>query len=789
MRSTRYVPTRAAKDAVRGREADIARAIGIAWNGSGKHIHCPDPAHPDKNPSWRLTPDGRVVCTCRPPHSIFDVIGYVKGLSFEDSKVYAAEIIGRRDLIVEPTASFSKPAAGLTLAEYAKAKRLSIERLKTLQVRDTTYGKGKEKTPAVAFPFHDADGRLAGIHYRLALNGPKNERFRWSKGASPCLYGAHIASLLKGVGYFIIVEGESDTQTLWQHGFPALGLPGAALWNEERDAPLLADVPIIYVVVEPDEGGKATLNWLAKSSIAPRARLVRLPPETKDPSALYLANPDGFKEAFQRALDTAEPFSAAEIDNAETSEPQSELAQTIAEFNRRYAVVNENGKVVVYERTQDPILRRSVIVRIQFADLKKLYQHQMVSETIAKGKTITKSAADWWLSHRDRRTYPDGVVFDPTGKAPATCWNLWNGFAVEPEPGDWGLMREHVHKVLCAGNDAHFQYVIRWAARMFQYPAEPGEVVLVIRGLKGAGKGIFLTALVLAWGAHGIHIRDAKHLVGNFNAHLRDCVCLFSDEAFFAGDRQHEGVLKGLVTERTLPIEGKGQNLITAPNVLHVMMSSNSEWVVPASHDERRYAVFDATADRIGDRPYFRAIAEQMENGGLAAMIHELLHLDLTGFEVRDIPDSKALADQKKHSLDSLDRWWLAVLERGFVWRSRHGLPEFNEWREFVSTELLNRSYLQWCAENRIQRPMTRVQLGIRMTGMYQPCRPGGDEIIGEVEAATPTFTGANTFGYISDELVVRTHRPPGYAVGGLKEARISFTKARGVAGEWAGLS
>jgi hypothetical protein len=265
-------------------------------------------------------------------------------------------------------------------------------------------------------------------------------------------------------------------------------------------------------------------------------------------------------------------------------------------------------------------------------------------------------------------------------------------------------------------------------------------------------------------------------------------VCLFADEAFFAGDRQHEGVLKGLVTERTLPIEGKGQNLVTAPNMLHVIMSSNSEWVVPASHDERRYAVFDAADNRIGDRKYFADIAAQIENGGLAAMIHELLHLDLSGFEVRDIPDSKALADQKKHSLDTIDRWWLAVLERGFVWRSRHGLAEFNQWHEFVSTELLSRSYLQWSGENRVQRPMTRVQIGIRMTEIYARIRPRGEQIIGEVEAATKTVPGANSSGFLAGDLIIKAHHQPGYTVNSLDEARASFADVRGVTGEWDGL-
>ena len=70
-------------------------------------------------------------------------------------------------------------------------------------------------------------------------------------------------------------------------------------------------MPLVYVVVEPDLGGAQTLNWLAKSSIAGRARLVQLPRETKDPSALYLADPESFREAFQAALDAAAaaPFS------------------------------------------------------------------------------------------------------------------------------------------------------------------------------------------------------------------------------------------------------------------------------------------------------------------------------------------------------------------------------------------------------------------------------------------------------------------------------------------------
>src|SRR5262249_16397947 len=130
---------------------------------------------------------------------------------------------------------------------------------------------------------------------------------------------------------------------------------------------------------------------------------------------------------------------------------------------------------------------------------------------------------------------------------------------------------------------------------------------------------------------------------------------------------------------------------------------------------------------------------------------------DIGDCEVRDIPKTDALAEQKILSLDSLDKWWLAVLERGFVWESRYGVTDFLTLRPFVSTLLLHKSYLQWCNRNRVSRPKDATQLGKRMTEMYQRARPRRHEIIGEVEA----FSG-------DEPRVIRQNRPHGYDVGSL---------------------
>ena len=75
------------------------------------------------------------------------------------------------------------------------------------------------------------------------------------------------------------------------------------------------------------------------------------------------------------------------------------------------------------------------------------------------------------------------------------------------------------------------------------------------------------------------------------NAHLQNKLFLFLDEAIWAGDKDAERVLKGITTEKWMMIEPKGVDAFQWPNRLGLLISGNAKWIVPASHDERRYAV------------------------------------------------------------------------------------------------------------------------------------------------------------------------------------------------------
>jgi Family of unknown function (DUF5906) len=138
-----------------------------------------------------------------------------------------------------------------------------------------------------------------------------------------------------------------------------------------------------------------------------------------------------------------------------------------------------------------------------------------------------------------------------------------------------------------------------------------------------------------------------------------DCALLFADEAFWPGDKAGEGTVKRIVTEDTLVIEFKGVDVIVVLNVLKLIMASNNDWVVPAAMDDRRFAVFDINPEFAGKREYFEPLYREIENGGIAAMMYDLLQMDLKGWHPRyHVPKTDALREQKELSLKPKDQWW-----------------------------------------------------------------------------------------------------------------------------------
>lgn len=417
-----------------------------------------------------------------------------------------------------------------------------------------------------------------------------------------------------------------------------------------------------------------------------------------------ITDPDwGISESVVEMKANAEKYALRQIQRAK----EDAIDPKLAYFNGRYAVIKKlGGKCLVVSELFDYALKRTRLVKQSLNEFANSYENEQVHiGEDANGNPKYKPAGMWWRKHPNRRQF-ETICFSPEEQVDNTTYNLWKGFSVQSIAGECDLFLDHVKANICAGNEEHYRYLMCWLARLFQTPATPGEVAIVLRGGRGVGKSIFAKVIGSLLGRHYMQVSNSSHLIGNFNSHLRDLVLLFADEAFYAGDKKHESILKTLVTEDTMAVEAKGVDVETAPNYIHLIMASNDMHVVPAGGDERRFFVLDVAARNQKDSAYFGALMEQMNNGGREALLHYLRHYDLDGFNVRDVPTTEALREQKLLSLDPDEEWWYQKLLLGQVLYDEDG------WPDEVMGRALTDDYIEHSRRFHINKKSSETKLG-----------------------------------------------------------------------------
>jgi Family of unknown function (DUF5906) len=329
----------------------------------------------------------------------------------------------------------------------------------------------------------------------------------------------------------------------------------------------------------------------------------------------------------------------------------------VAELNETHALVIAGSRAAVLQEYADTEGREA----FRLLPL-ETFRTWNANQTVQVGDRHMK-LAEYWLQHPRRRQYSD-LAFAPGGARP-DVYNLWRGFAVEPRAGDCSKFLAHLRDNICSGNEAHFRWVVGWFAHIVQHPAAKCGTSLALRGRQGTGKTKIGEVMGGILGRHYTLVAEPRYITGRFNSHMVTCLLLHADEAFWAGDKVAEGKLKDLVTGHEHLIEFKGREPFRVRNYVRLFVSTNAEWSVPAGLEERRFAVLDVGEKHIQDSAYFAAIDDEMENGGREALLDFLLNFDLTTVNLRTIPKTAALIEQKVSSMTAEEGWWLDLLVRG----------------------------------------------------------------------------------------------------------------------------
>lgn len=270
----------------------------------------------------------------------------------------------------------------------------------------------------------------------------------------------------------------------------------------------------------------------------------------------------------------------------------------------------------------------------------------------------------------------DGVEFNPVGST-GNYLNLWVGPTLVPTAGGWTLIRSFLLETICNGDQVAFDFLINFLAHALQRPGEKPGIMVIMIGGQGIGKGTLGKILRLIWSATYWQIHKIEEVTGNFNAVLERAFMVFLDEAMFAGDRKASDALKSLVTEPVIQINEKYQPARQTRSYHRFFAATNSEHFKNTERDDRRDFVLRVSEAKKDDHTYWSALNHEIEQGGTAAMMHDLLAMDLLGFNVRAKPNTAALVEQKLLSLGPVERWWYNELSQGGV---------DDGWLEFRST-------------------------------------------------------------------------------------------------------
>jgi hypothetical protein len=454
----------------------------------------------------------------------------------------------------------------------------------------------------------------------------------------------------------------------------------------------------------------------------------------------------------------------------------AEETRLLKEMNQTYAVVRVGGhtRVLITERDQQgPHYTYS-----SFEDFRNFHNNHNVAvhkRVVSQGKkeevkTLHVKKGHWWLNHPQRRQY-DGVVFAPGQQKPG-YFNLWQGFAVEARAGECGLFLQHIRENICQGDEALFRWVLGGLADLVQNPATRTGTSVVLRGEQGTGKGMFARQVGALFGPHFIQVSHQQHLTGNFNAHLQSCLLLFVNEGYWAGDRAGEGVIKAIITEPTLMIERKGVDVVQAPNFVHVIVASNNTWVVPAGMGERRFAMLNLGEDHLQDRPYFKAIEDQMNHGGREALLHMLLHLNLAEYpDPAVIPHTEALLEQKLHSMRAEQQWWYGRLLAGAQTSDAYG------WLKWVPCSDLYEDFMETTKKTGQTRRSSETEFGRAIRKLV----PGLERTRKEVAREVPV----SSIHARMQALLTPGPRIWRYHFPTLAECRAAFAKSLGQEVDW----
>jgi len=254
--------------------------------------------------------------------------------------------------------------------------------------------------------------------------------------------------------------------------------------------------------------------------------------------------------------------------------------------------------------------------------------------------------------------------------------------------------------MLCENNNEVLVWVLRWLAYPLQNPGAKMRTAIVIHGGEGTGKNLILSVLLKIYGSYSAIITQTD-LESSFNGWASGKLFINGNEVVSRQEMYHKkGVIKNMITEPEWNINEKNINPRKEANHANFVFTSNFLQPISPDKDDRRYLVL-WTPPKL-EKSFYREVAKEISDGGIAAVYDYLLKLDLGDFDEFTEPlMTKAKGDLIEISMKSDERFITYWLE-----------GDIDLLTTVCRTQELYQAYVRWCKTNGEKFHVSQTEFG-----------------------------------------------------------------------------
>ncbi|MCU0810134.1 MAG: DUF5906 domain-containing protein [Thiobacillaceae bacterium] len=269
--------------------------------------------------------------------------------------------------------------------------------------------------------------------------------------------------------------------------------------------------------------------------------------------------------------------------------------------------------------------------------------------------------------HPDWRVARDTEIgFDPSEADKSVRCNLFGpGWPTVPKAGSCTMLLQLL-EYLC-GNEQNdrevYWWILCWLAYPIQHRGAKMHSAIVVHGPQGTGKSRFFEAYGKIFGPY-FRVLGQEALEDKFNADWAEKkLFILADEVLARAEMYHvKNRLKGFITGDTIRVNPKNVAAHTERNCMNLVFLSNERQPLVLEGDDRRHCVIWVPPKP--EEEFFAAVNEEIDNGGVEALHHYLLTLDIGDFKPWTKPPvtraKQDLVDLGTSSEERFVREWMA---------------------------------------------------------------------------------------------------------------------------------